>query len=275
MNLLLPPSSFAGFSAARMLSPTGLCQSFSDKADGYVRAEGCVAMVLQNSSDVPVTAKARVVDSETNADGYTMNVALPAEEGQYELLARLYDRQTITPDDLSFVEAHGTGTLVGDPIEAHALGRAVSKHRKSPLPIGSAKSNVGHLEPASGMVGMLKALIAMEDRRLPRSLHAENLNPHIDFDEQKLVLARDSVDLGDGPLFCGVSSFGFGGVNGHVILEGVTPPKATAPAAPTSPDRIFVTSAFSDGALKDLATAAGLRPEDAPSIQALVPFATA
>ncbi|TYP85688.1 acyl transferase domain-containing protein [Maritimibacter alkaliphilus HTCC2654] len=261
VNLLLSPSSFAGFSAARMLSPTGLCQSFSDKADGYVRAEGCVAMVLQNSSDIPVTAKARVVDSETNADGYTMNVALPAEEGQYELLARLYDRQTITPDDLSFVEAHGTGTLVGDPIEAHALGRAVSKHRKSPLPIGSAKSNVGHLEPASGMVGMLKALIAMEDRRLPRSLHAENLNPHIDFDEQKLVLARDSVDLGDGPLFCGVSSFGFGGVNGHVILEGVTPPKATAPAAPTSPDRIFVTSAFSDGALKDLATAYADRME--------------
>ncbi len=264
VNMLLTPSSFLGFSAARMLSPTGLCQSFSDKADGYVRAEGCVALVLKNSSDLPATAKARLVDSETNADGYTMNVALPAEEGQYELLARLYDRQSLSPDDLSFVEAHGTGTLVGDPIEAHALGRAVAKHRKSPLPIGSAKSNVGHLEPASGLVGMLKSLIALEDRKLPPSLHAENLNPHIDFDEQKLVLAREAVDLGDGPLVAGISSFGFGGVNAHVILEGVTPPKPATPAAGTSPDRIFVTSAFSEAALKDLAKSYADRVE-APS----------
>jgi acyl transferase domain-containing protein/NADPH:quinone reductase-like Zn-dependent oxidoreductase/NADP-dependent 3-hydroxy acid dehydrogenase YdfG len=255
VSLLMTPQSFAGFSAARMLSPTGLCQSFSDKADGYVRAEGCVALVLHSSSDVPATATARLVDSETNADGYTMNVALPAEEGQYELLSRLYDRQSLSPDDLSFVEAHGTGTLVGDPIEAHALGRAVSKHRKSALPIGSAKSNVGHLEPASGLVGTLKALIAMQDRRLPPSLHAENLNPHIDFDEQKLVLAREPVDLGDGPLMAGVSSFGFGGVNAHAIFEGVNAPAQEAPATATSPDRVFVTSAFSDGALKDLATA--------------------
>jgi len=253
-NILLNPAYFIGFSAARMLSPDGLCQAFSNNANGYVRSEGAVAIVLKRSQDVPHRATACLLDSDINADGFTSNVALPSEAGQYALLDRLYARAALSPDDLTFVEAHGTGTMVGDPIEAHALGRAVAQHRSAPLPIGSAKSNIGHLEPVSGLVGVLKALIAMEDRRLPATLHVAELNPHIDFDELNLHVVREPLDLPcSGTLRAGVSSFGFGGVNAHCILEDVPPrPKQPAPQRRTG-ERLFVTSAFCGPALRDLA----------------------
>ena len=254
VSILLNPISFAGFSAARMLSPTGLCQPFSDKADGYVRAEGCVAVVLQAAPTAPARTRAILIDSETNADGRTVNVALPSEEGQFQLLDRLYTRAGVSPDALAFVEAHGTGTLVGDPIEAHALGRALARQRRDPLPIGSVKSNVGHLEPASGLVGVLKALIAFEDRVLPRSLHAQGLNPHINFDDLNLHLAREEIALPERePLVAGVSSFGFGGINAHCILQSVEPANdQKAASCEPRAGRVLVASAFCEGALRDL-----------------------
>ena len=252
VNLLLNPGSFVGFSAAHMLSLTGLCQSFSGSADGYVRAEGCVAVVLQRSTEVPRRARARLVDSEINTDGHTMNIALPAEEGQFDLLSKLYERAEVDLNDLSFIEAHGTGTFVGDPIEAHALSRAIAQHRDAPLPIGSSKTNVGHLEPASGLVGLLKTLVAFEDRRLPASLHAKTLNPHIDFSALNLVVARDALKLPETePLMAGVSSFGFGGVNAHCIVQSVK--AVEKQAGPERQNRLVVTSAFCDAGLKTLA----------------------
>ena len=113
---------------------------------------------------------------------------------------------------------------------------------------------MGHLEPASGLVGVLKTLIAFEDKRLPPSLHAAELNPHIDFDEENLTLAREDVDFATAEkLIAGVSSFGFGGVNGHCVLETVVPEPAEIPVAPTARERIFVTSSFCEASLKDLA----------------------
>ncbi|CUJ17446.1 type I polyketide synthase [Cognatishimia activa] len=254
VNILLNPGSFVGFSAARMLSETGLCQSFSANADGYVRGEGCVAIVLQRDSKAPARARAKFIGSDTNADGFTMNVALPSEEGQRALLTGLYESLEVSPNDLSFIEAHGTGTLVGDPIEARALGRALAVHRDAPLPIGSAKSNVGHLEPASGLVGVLKTLIAFEDKRLPPSLHADELNPHINFEEENLILAREGVEFeASEKLTAGVSSFGFGGVNGHCVLETVTLEPAAPAIAPNAPERIFVTSSFCEASLREQA----------------------
>jgi phthiocerol/phenolphthiocerol synthesis type-I polyketide synthase C len=271
VSLLMSPVSFAGFSAARMLSPTGLCRPFSERADGYVRAEGSVAFVLRASQSAPPGSCAVLIDSETNADGRTINVALPAEEGQFQLLDRLYRRAGIAPDRLDFVEAHGTGTLVGDPIEAHALGRAIARGRSRPLPIGSVKSNIGHLEPASGLAGILKTLVAFEDRIVPQSLHAQSMNPHIDFDALNLIVTRTALPLPGGrDLVAGVSSFGFGGVNAHCILRSVSPPQTPAPAGTGSRpgsapapapgpgpqgDRLFVTSAFCEPALRDLAQA--------------------
>lgn len=273
VSLLLNPVSFAGFSAARMLSPTGLCQPFSDKADGYVRSEGCVALVLQTARTAPARKRAVLIDSDTNADGRTVNVALPSEEGQFQLLERLYQRAGIAPEALDFVEAHGTGTLVGDPIEAHALGRALARQRSAPLPIGSVKSNVGHLEPASGLAGILKTLIAFEDGVLPRSLHAEGLNPHIDFEDLNLSLAREELALTrEGGLIAGVSSFGFGGVNAHCILASVPdapdhPAPAPAAEAPAA-GRVLVTSAFCEAALRDLVRAYAGRLNTADALAA-------
>jgi len=258
VNMLLSPTSFIGFSAARMLSPKGLCQPFAAGADGYVRAEGAVAFVLQRRKN-GATGKsyARLAGAGTNSDGRTTAIALPSIEGQQNLLQQVYDMAEIDPADLSFVEAHGTGTFVGDPIEATAMSKALALRRQTPLPIGSVKSNIGHLEPASGLAGVLKALIAFETGVLPASLHAGDLNPNIDFEALNLVLARRNLplDLAGRARFAGVSSFGFGGSNAHVILE-KTAQSVPAPSTPkqgaSRPTTILHTSAFSQTALRDL-----------------------
>src|SRR6185312_4049011 len=126
-------------------------------------------------------------------------------------------------------EAHGTGTPVGDPIETAALGEALGKRRAAPLPIGSVKSNLGHLEPASGMAGLMKAILALEHRELPRSLHCDTPNPHIDFAALNLRVATEPMMLPSGNLLAGVNSFGFGGTNAHAIL-------GTVPVVPEAPD---------------------------------------
>ena len=223
VNLLMSPTSFIGFSHASMLSPTGLCRPFSAEADGYVRGEGVVAMVLARL-DTAVqrgyAPRAVALASGVNSDGRTNGISLPAIEGQRELLDRLYGGDAIDPNRLAFVEAHGTGTRVGDPIEATAIGRALGQRRTTPLPIGSVKSNIGHLEPASGLAGLLKAVLALEYRRLPATLHLGALNAAIDFDELNLALATRAMDLpATGTWLAGVSSFGFGGTNAHVIIR--------------------------------------------------------
>lgn len=253
VNALLDPIHYIGFSAARMLSPKGRCQPFSAMADGYVRAEGAVAFVLERRTARELGARRshgilRAV--EVNTDGRTLNVALPSMEGQAALLRKVYDRAGVDPDALAFVEAHGTGTLAGDPVEAGALGRVLGQARTAALPIGSVKSNIGHLEPASGVAGMLKALIALERRVLPSSLHAKTLNPGIDFEGLNLKVAQEALPLGEGTLLAGVSSFGFGGANAHAIVERaeVSPVSETRGGAEGGAPVLFL-SAASEAAL--------------------------
>lgn len=220
VNMLLSPASFVGFSRAQMLSPTGVCRPFSAKGDGYVRAEGGVVFVLEPSDTArPGSIRAEVLGSAVNSDGRTSGIALPALDGQRAMLRRVYDEIGLDPSMLSFIEAHGTGTVVGDPVEATAIGEVLGRRRDEPLPIGSVKSNIGHLEPASGVAGLLKALIALEQAELPRTLHLDELNPHIDFDALNLLPAANAVPLVGDELHCGVSSFGFGGTNAHVVLR--------------------------------------------------------
>jgi len=257
VNMLLAPSSFIGFSRASMLSPTGLCRPFSAIGDGYVRAEGAVAMVLASESVAKQRAypiRAVALASGINSDGRTNGISLPSMEGQRELLHHVYE--SIDPNRLAFVEAHGTGTRVGDPAEATAIGEALGRPRNAPLPIGSVKSNIGHLEPASGLAGLYKAIMALEHRVLPRSLHAEELNPAIDFADLNLTLAREAVALPqDGTWLAGVSNFGFGGTNAHVV---VSQPEPEAPAATgeAQAPRLMMLSAFSRPALHEAARAA-------------------
>ncbi|MCX7288615.1 MAG: acyltransferase domain-containing protein, partial [Rhodobacterales bacterium] len=270
VNAILDPIHFVGFSAARMLSPTGRCKPFSADADGYVRAEGAAAFVLESGSlrsIRPRRAYCEVVAVGTNTAGRTLNVALPSVEGQASLLRQLYRKAGVDPDDLAFVEAHGTGTLAGDPVEATALGQVLGRARKSPLVIGSIKSNIGHLEPASGIAGLMKAIIALDRRCYPATLHASEVNPNIDFQGLNLSVAQDHVSFADsaGPLLAGVSSFGFGGANAHAILREVRDQdEAPASAASRSGEPLLLLSAFAADALgKSMKSYAALIAKDA------------
>ncbi|GJE55533.1 L-threonine 3-dehydrogenase [Methylobacterium thuringiense] len=256
VNVLASPFNFVSFSNAGMLSRTGLCQAFSANADGYVRAEGGVVLVLQ-------TAKAAARDgslvrgviaaSGVNSDGRTSGISLPSSTAQGALLEQVYRDAGIALDSIAFVEAHGTGTPVGDPIEANAIGSKLGKGRKSPLPIGSIKTNIGHTEPVSGLAGLLKASLALEHDLMPPSLHAAELNPEIPFEALNLSVNRAPLKLvrGKAERFAGVNSFGFGGTNAHVVLTDPAP--AAAPAAGAHKPEVLLLSAQSRAALNELA----------------------
>ncbi|KAB8181868.1 type I polyketide synthase [Microbispora catharanthi] len=264
VNLLLSPGPFIGFSQASMLSPTGRCRAFSADADGFVRAEGGGVVVLKRLADAIADGDrihGVIVGAAANNDGHTMGLALPNAEAQEALLRRVYTTAGISPDEIVYVEAHGTGTQAGDPAECQALGRALGSRRtRGVLPIGSVKSNLGHLEPASGMPGLFKALLVLRHRMIPPSLHATTLNPRIDFDALGLsvtVEPRPLDEAGERPV-AGVNSFGFGGANAHVALAAPPAPPPPAPRAegnePTAPPAgalPVVVSARSRSALRE------------------------
>ena len=260
VNLLLSPFSFIGFSRASMLSREGLCRAFDANGDGYVRSEGAIALVLQRKDLVsPDRVRAQIIATGINSDGRTAGLSLPSSQAQANLLASIYHGHDFSPDRLAFIEAHGTGTQVGDPAEAHALGTIVGQARATPLPIGSAKTNVGHLEPVSGLVGLVKAILALSHDRLPRSLHFETPNPNIDFEGLNLSVAATPLTLPerDGtPRLAGVNSFGFGGTNAHAVVADPELYDTRASQAPQSTvvdTAPLVLSARSEEALRALA----------------------
>lgn len=259
VNVLTSPYSFAGFSYAGMLSRRGRCAAFSADADGFVRAEGGAVLVLKRLADAVADGDrihAVLAATGNNTDGRSTGMIVPSAETQEALLHAVYARAGVGPDDLLYVEAHGTGTQAGDPAEAEAIGRALGRRRsRGPLPIGSVKTNLGHLEPASGMAGLLKAVLVLRHRLVPASLHALPLNPRIDFDGLNLAPAVEPVPVPDDERAAvGVSAFGFGGANAHTVL--VPPPAVPAPEP--EPDGTgrplpLIVSARSGAALKELA----------------------
>ncbi|HEU0221224.1 MAG TPA: type I polyketide synthase, partial [Paracoccaceae bacterium] len=259
VNLLISPAPFVGFSRASMLSPTGLCKAFDASADGYVRSEGAVVFVLRRLDAARRNGdrvRGILVGTGINSDGRTVGMALPSVARQADLLRQMRSRFDLDPGDLAFLEAHGTGTPVGDPVEAQAIGTVLGQDRANPLPIGSAKTNFGHLEPASGLVGLLKAQLALEAGVLPPSLHLARPNPNIDFAGLNLAVASEALPLPAraAPWHAGVNSFGFGGANAHAILR---QPLASelAPPAEAPPPRALTLSAASAESLGRLAQA--------------------
>ncbi len=256
VNLLLSPYPFVGFSRAGMLSKQGRCFAFDARADGYVRGEGGGVVLLKPLADALRDGdriRAVILGTGTNSDGHTTGLSLPGKETQAELLARLYRETGIDAERLAFFEAHGTGTQAGDPVEAAAIGETLGQARSRPLPIGSVKSNIGHLEAASGMAGLLKAMLSLERGVLPPSLNFERPNPNIDFEGLNLEVARSAAPLGKDEaagLVAGVSGFGFGGTNAHAIL-GSPPPRAAGMIS--SPIPPLLLSARSKAALSALA----------------------
>ena len=235
-NMLLSPYPYVGFCQASMLSPTGRCHAFDARADGYVRAEGGGMVVLKRLSDAERDGddiRGLILGWGVNSDGRTAGLSLPNGDAQAGLLRQAYAQAGVEPDDLAFIEAHGTGTAVGDPIELGAIGAVLGQPRAAPLPVGSAKTNIGHLETASGMAGLLKSMLSLERRALPASLHFEVPNPAIAFDALNVRVPTALTDLApSGRLVAGVNSFGFGGTNAHVIsnLAAATQPPAPADA---------------------------------------------
>ncbi len=225
VSLHLHPYGFIAFSKASMLSKRGKCSVFDAAGDGYVRSEGGGIFVLKDYEKAladgdPIIAV--VAASAVNSDGKKSGLTVPSSQAQATLLRETYADAGIHANDIDYIEAHGTGTAVGDPIETRALGDAIGKLRSKdkPLLIGSVKSNLGHLEAASGVAGLVKALYCVQRRTVPATIHLETPNPNIKFDEWNLRVARKTTPLKQtGKLIVGVNSFGFGGANAHVILE--------------------------------------------------------
>ena len=269
VNILASPFGFVSFSQAMMLSPTGLCRAFSADADGYVRSEGGVVFVLKTlrrALDEGDRIHTVIRATGVNADGRTTGISLPAEGFQARLLRSTYEQAEVAPDSVVYLEAHGTGTQAGDPAEAAALGAVLGHTRNDPLPVGSIKTNVGHLEPASGLAGLLKAMLALEHDTAPPSLHCNVLNPNIDFEKLNLEVTRAATPLPKRgrARFAGVSSFGFGGVNAHAVISD---PPAKAAKRAASP-RSLMLSAQTQAALRALADKTELRIEEADADEA-------
>ncbi|MEU2512373.1 SDR family NAD(P)-dependent oxidoreductase [Streptomyces syringium] len=224
IGLLTDPFPYIGFSKASMLSPTGRCRVFSTDADGFVRAEGGGLFLLKPLADAVADGDrvhAVIETSGINTDGRTQGLALPSSGAQEALLRRVYEDAGVGADELVYFEAHGTGTQVGDFAECRAVGRALGRTRTvGPLPIGAVKSNLGHLEAASGVPGLLKAILVLRHRRIPQTLHAEPLSADIDFAGLGLepALRPAPLPVREGRGLVGVNSFGFGGANAHVVL---------------------------------------------------------
>ncbi len=229
VNVLASPFPFIGFAQATMLSPDGQCKAFDANGNGYVRSEGGVVLIIRRK-DAPrwngQRSHADIAACDISSDGRTVGMSLPSESAQAALLERVYKTHGIDPNQLVFIEAHGTGTRVGDPAEAHSIGQTLAQKRRTPLPIGSVKTNLGHLEPASGLAGLAKAILALKHDFLPASLHFQDPNPNIDFDALNIQVAAKGVSLPrEGtPRYAGVNSFGFGGTNAHVIIRDADTP---------------------------------------------------
>lgn len=264
VNLLLHPYPFVGFTKASMLSADGRCKPFDEAGNGYVRSEGCAVLLLkplEHALRDGDTVHAVILASGVNADGARKTgITIPSGDGQAELMAEVLGRSGLAPGDVDFIEAHGTGTAVGDPIETAAIGRVYGQKRNKPLPISSVKANLGHLESASGMAGLVKAVLALKHRALPPALHLHKHNPRIDFAGLNLQTVTDYMPIekeGGKPLVAGVNSFGFGGANAHVLLQehpstcGVE--GAALEAAPSAALVPLLLSARTDEALRAMA----------------------
>ena len=215
---------FVGFSKAHMLSPEGRCKSFSNSANGFVRSEGCVVFVLKDLEKAKRDGddiKAVVLNTGANNDGKTEGLPLPSIDGQASLLSEVYKKAHLSADEVDYIETHGTGTNIGDPVEVKAIWKAIASNRTTKLPIGSVKSNLGHLESASGIVGALKAILCIKNKIVPPTIHCKDLNPDIDFANLNIEVTNKPhyLDNEKENIIVGVNSFGCGGANAHVILS--------------------------------------------------------
>jgi polyketide synthase 13 len=248
VNALITPAVTLGFDEiGAVLAPDGRIKSFSADADGYTRSEGGGMLVLKRVDDARRDGDqilAVIAGSAINHDGRSNGLIAPNQDAQAEVLRRAYKDAGIDPRNVDYIEAHGTGTVLGDPIEAEALGRVVGRGRAADRPalLGAVKTNVGHMESAAGVAAMAKVVLSLQHNKLPPSLNFAGPSPYIDFEAMRLKVIDTATDWPryGGYALAGVSSFGFGGANAHVVVREVLPrdflnsvlePEAKAPEA--------------------------------------------
>ncbi|AQZ63724.1 type I polyketide synthase [[Actinomadura] parvosata subsp. kistnae] len=258
VNLLVTPGQTLTLGTAGALAPDGRSKSFDAAADGYGRGEGCGVVVLKRLSDARRDGDrvlALVIGSAVNQDGHTNGIMAPCGEAQEHVMARACRQAGIEPGTVDYVEAHGTGTRLGDPLEAGALSRVYGAPRPpgDPCLIGSVKSNIGHLEGAAGIAGVIKAVLALHRGEIPPSV-LTTLNPAVEWETSglRVLTERSPWPAREHPRRAGVSSFGYGGTVAHIVLE-QAPPAQDAPRGEEAGERLFPLSAASEQALRDYA----------------------
>ncbi|USD27188.1 SDR family NAD(P)-dependent oxidoreductase [Pseudoalteromonas sp. SCSIO 43201] len=272
VNLLLRPEMTMSICKASMLSPDGLCKSFSSDANGYVRSEGVAVVVLKKLADAindhdPILAVIKA--SGTNQDGQTNGITVPNGLAQQRLLSKTLEFAGLSGQDIDYAEAHGTGTAVGDPIEVNALGSVlgIRDNKLMPCLIGSVKSNIGHTEPTAGLAGLIKTINAMNSGVIPKTLHCHTINPAINEAQLNIKVVTENTPwpdrADDTPRRAIVNSFGFGGTNANVVVEQAT-------LTPTSnPDHAGVLQLFVSAK-----SAAALTAQVSAYLDYLAPLAT-
>ncbi|MEM9291840.1 MAG: beta-ketoacyl synthase N-terminal-like domain-containing protein [Acidobacteriota bacterium] len=264
VNVMLAPEWTVTFSQANMMAADGRCKTFDSRADGYVRGEGCGVVVLKRLSAAraagdPVLAVVR--GSAVNQDGRSNGLTAPNGGAQEAVIRRALAQARVEPREVQYVEAHGTGTALGDPIEVRALAAALGEGRQQPeeaLLLGSVKTNIGHLESAAGIAGVIKTVLALEHESIPRHLHFQQANPRVDWASLPVAVSAEGAPWrrGERQRIAGVSSFGFGGTNAHVLISDPPPElteSAMEPEDATEPLPLLALSARTPEALLELA----------------------
>src|SRR5919204_4612213 len=254
VNALITPLVTIGFDeVGGVLAPDGRIKSFSQDADGYARSEGGGMLILKRLSDARRDGDeiyAVIAGSAVNHDGRSNGLLAPNPDAQAEVLRKAYKDAGINPRDVDYIEAHGTGTILGDPIEADALGRVVGRGRSADKPalLGAVKSNVGHLESAAGAASLAKMALSLKNDKIPPSINYTGPNPYIDFDAVHLKVADTVTDWPrySGHAISGVSGFGFGGANAHLVLREVLPSDLVEPEPEPEPEPDKATKSDAD-----------------------------
>lgn len=259
ITLMLSPDLHIEFSRLRGMSPDGRCKSFSSTTDGTGWSEGSAVVVLKRLSDAQRDGDnihAIIRGTSVNHAGHSASLTTPSGPAQQRVIRQALANSNVEPAEIDYLEAHGTGTKLGDPIEATSLAAVFggSHSEENPLWVGSIKSNLGHTQAAAGLAGVMKAVMAMEHNKLPRTIHVEEPTPSIDWQAQKMALVLEEQPWqpnANRPRRAGVSSFGIGGTNSHVVLEEPPKPVVNATKSAPTPELLpFVLSGFTENALR-------------------------
>src|SRR5580698_8083472 len=244
VNVILAPELLINFSKSHMMAADGRCKTFDASADGFVRAEGCGVLLLKRLADASADGDnilAVIRGSAVNQDGPSSGLTLPNGSAQQQVIRKALRNANVDAREVGYVETHGTGNSLGDPIEVHALNAVYGKGRlrENPLALGSIKTNVGHLETAAGVAGLIKTVLILMHGEIPPHLHLKNPNPHVAWNDMAVSVPTERTPwpASAGQRIAAVSSFGFSGTNAHIVVESAEAVPTLLPANDTDDTR--------------------------------------